>query len=107
MQESSRTLSTESESELDSRINLVSQTSPSSMMEVQQPGVPRTCTRQSTFPNAAPQAQVLAYPPRQMSLPACPDQESALISHKPLTTSQVYIIEISKFATCHQHLLQC
>jgi len=57
------------------------------MMEVQQPSVPRTCTRQSTFPNAAPQPQALPYPPRQMSLPARPEQDGAL-SHKPLTTSQ-------------------
>ena len=75
------------------------------MMEVQQPSVPRTCTRQSTFPNAAPQPQALPYPPRQMSLPARPEQDGAL-SHKPLTTSQVMTSIVIVYLLFH-YLLQC
>lgn len=87
LQESSRTPSTESET--GSQTASAQETSPTKMTEIQPATTPRKCTRQATFPNAAPQGQVLAYPPRQMSLPACPDQESNIFGQKPLTTSQV------------------
>ncbi len=72
----------------------------SAIMELHHDAVPKNCVRQASFPVTPLPTQMISCPTRQMSLPAQVSSESNGFIPKPLTTSQVSLLQYLSLILC-------